>query len=267
SRYKEETNAVVPVGIVIALEASTASLWVDAGNVQFDGDLNVTGAVTAGSGLGTGDALVANPLSQFAATTSLQLLGVISDETGSGLAVFNDSPTLLTPALGTPSALVATNATGTASGLTAGNVTTNANLTGHITSTGNAAILGAFTIAQLNTAISDATAAILGANTFTGTQNFADNTAQRLNLLDYGEVTNALGDMGGGTDDIDLTLGNSVSATVSTSESTLTFSNPTASDEGCGFTLVLTNGAAQTLNWPASVDWAGGSAPTLTAAG
>lgn len=65
------------------------------------------------------------------------------------------SPVLVTPALGTPTSGVATNLTGTASGLTAGNVTTNANLTGHITSTGNAAILGSFTKAQLSTAVSD----------------------------------------------------------------------------------------------------------------
>jgi len=39
--------------------------------------------------------------------------------------------------------------------LNASTVTTNANLTGHVTSTGNAAILGAFTTAQLNTALSD----------------------------------------------------------------------------------------------------------------
>ena len=32
---------------------------------------------------------------------------------------------------------------------------TNANLTGHVTSTGNAAVLGSFTLAQLNAAISD----------------------------------------------------------------------------------------------------------------
>jgi hypothetical protein len=38
----------------------------------------------------------------------------------------------------------------------AATVTTNANLTGHVTSTGNAAVLGSFTLAQLNTAISDA---------------------------------------------------------------------------------------------------------------
>lgn len=60
-------------------------------------------------------------------------------------------------ALGTPSSGVATNLTGTASGLTAGTVTTNANLTGHVTSTGNAAVLGSFTVAQLNTALSDGT--------------------------------------------------------------------------------------------------------------
>lgn len=87
---------------------------------------------------GGGDALVANPLSQFAATTSSQLAGVISDETGSGALVFATSPTLVTPLLGTPTSGVLTNCTGTASGLTAGNVTTNANLTGPITSVGNA---------------------------------------------------------------------------------------------------------------------------------
>jgi hypothetical protein len=39
--------------------------------------------------------------------------------TGTGNVVLSDSPTLLTPALGTPSAIVLTNATGTASNLTA----------------------------------------------------------------------------------------------------------------------------------------------------
>lgn len=46
---------------------------------------------------GGGDALVANPLSQFAATTSAQLAGVISDEVGTDKLVFNTSPTLVTP--------------------------------------------------------------------------------------------------------------------------------------------------------------------------
>lgn len=58
--------------------------------------------------------------------------------TGTGNNVLATNPVLTTPNLGTPSAAVLTNATGTASGLTAGSVTTNANLTGPITSVGNA---------------------------------------------------------------------------------------------------------------------------------
>jgi len=61
---------------------------------------------------GGGDALTAQPLSQFAATTSLQLKGVISDETGSGLLVFATDPVLTTPNIGTPSAGTLTNCTG-----------------------------------------------------------------------------------------------------------------------------------------------------------
>lgn len=48
--------------------------------------------------------LKAGTLAQFAATTSAQLAGVISDETGSGVLVFATSPTLVTPTLGVASA-------------------------------------------------------------------------------------------------------------------------------------------------------------------
>ena len=94
-----------------------------------------------------------------------------------------------------------------------------------------------------------------------------DGTYSAINIKDYGVVTNAIGSIGGGTQDIDLTAGNSVSGTVDTSTTTFTFSNPTAGDELCAFALTLTNGGSQTVNFPASVDWAGGSAPTLTTAG
>ena len=93
----------------------------------------------------------------LAAFTSAQLATALTDETGTGLAVFSTSPTLVTPALGTPSALVGTNITGTAASLTAGTVTTNANLTGHITSVGNAAVLGSFTSAELAAAVTNET--------------------------------------------------------------------------------------------------------------
>jgi hypothetical protein len=71
--------------------------------------------------------------------------------------VLSNSPTLVTPALGTPASGVATNLTGTASGLTAGNVTTNANLTGAVTSVGNATSLGSFTSSELLGALTDET--------------------------------------------------------------------------------------------------------------
>jgi len=122
-----------------------------AGNVTTNA--NLTGAVTS----------VGNATS-LGSFTSAQLSGALTDETGTGAAVFATSPTLVTPALGTPSALVGTNITGTAAGLTAGNVTTNANLTGAVTSVGNATSLGSFTSAQLLTALTDETGT--GANVF-----------------------------------------------------------------------------------------------------
>jgi len=64
-------------------------------------------SISAGvSGLGTG-------VATFLGTpSSANLIAALTDETGTGAAVFATSPTLVTPALGTPSAVVLTNATG-----------------------------------------------------------------------------------------------------------------------------------------------------------
>jgi hypothetical protein len=69
---------------------------------------NLTGLPisTGVSGLGTG-------VATFLATpSSANLASAVSDETGSGALVFANSPTLVTPALGTPSSATLTNATG-----------------------------------------------------------------------------------------------------------------------------------------------------------
>ena len=112
---------------------------------------------TNGSGVPSWSVLATGVEAFLADPTSAKLLAAVTDETGTGALVFATSPTLVTPALGTPASGVATNLTGTAAGLTAGNVTTNANLTGHITSTGNAAVLGSFTSANLATAVTNET--------------------------------------------------------------------------------------------------------------
>ena len=100
-----------------------------------------------------------------------------------------------------------------------------------------------------------------------GTVNCVDYIIQRPRFTDYAETVNALGDVGGGTDAIDISAGNVVTATVSTATQTFTFTNPSATGKACSFTLILTNGGSQTVNWPSSVDWAGGDAPSLTSSG
>ena len=97
--------------------------------------------------------------------------------------------------------------------------------------------------------------------------NFQDEQAIRPEIKDYAETVNAIGGTGGGTQDIDVTAGNVVTATVDTSTNTFTFSDPSATGKACSFTLILTNGGSQTVNWPSSVDWPGGTAPTLTSSG
>jgi len=105
------------------------------------------------------------------------------------------------------------------------------------------------------------------AETRTASINMADNVLQKPELKDYAETVNAIGSIGGGTQDINLELGNVVTATVDTSTTTFTFSGMPATGKGGAFTLILTNGASQTVNFPLTVDWAAGTAPTLTTAG
>jgi len=105
----------------------------------------------------------------------------------------------------------------------------------------------------------------LAATTLSGQLTGADQTVSAINLKDYGEITNALGNTTGAKT-IDLTAGNSVTATT-TGATTWTFSNPTASDELCSFSLKLVNGGSAAQNWPSSVDWPSATAPTLTTSG
>ena len=65
---------------------------------------------------------------------------------------------------------------------------------------------------------------------------------------------------------LDLSTGNVFSDAPATSP-TYVFSNPPASGTAYGFTLKVTPSATVTVTWPASVDWAGGTAPDAPASG
>ncbi len=107
--------------VAITAPATGSTLTIaDGKTLTTSNTLTLTGTDGSSVAFGSGGtvAYVANKLSVFAATTSAELAGVISDETGSGALVFSNSPTLVTPTLG---AALATSITATS-----GNMTINA---------------------------------------------------------------------------------------------------------------------------------------------
>ena len=93
--------------------------------------------------------------------------------------------------------------------------------------------------------------------------NLYDNELRRPELKDYSEVVKVIGNTGA-TETLDLEDGNVFTATMDSS-CTFTFSNPPATGSAGTITLILTQGSGgQTATWPASVDWAGAVAPTLS---
>lgn len=90
------------------------------GAVTFTGAFvgNVTGNVSGNAATVTTNANLTGVITSvgnttsFGTFTSAQLAAGLSDETGTGAAVFSNSPVLVTPNLGTPSAAILTSATG-----------------------------------------------------------------------------------------------------------------------------------------------------------
>lgn len=101
-------------GVATALAINTGSAGA---MVLFNGALGTpsSGTLTNATGLpiSTGVAGLGTGVATFLATpTSANLAAAVTDETGSGALVFATSPTLVSPALGTPTAITLTNATG-----------------------------------------------------------------------------------------------------------------------------------------------------------
>jgi len=84
-------------------------------------------------------------------------------------------------------------------------------------------------------------------------------------ITNYGEGVGVLGNCAG-AEPISLATANVFTGTI-TAETTFSFTNPRASGTATSFVLILTNGGAFTVNWPNSVYWPDGTAPSLTASG
>jgi hypothetical protein len=85
--------------IALAATAVTAGIYGGATNETVAFAVDAYGRLTAAS-----EALIAMPLTQITAFDSATLRGRLLDETGTGLAVFDTSPTLVTPVLGVATA-------------------------------------------------------------------------------------------------------------------------------------------------------------------
>ena len=103
------------LGVVIPA-GKTVTVWSDGTNFSFQNNhlasLTLASPLAAASG-GTGLTSLGAGVATFLSTpSSANLAAAVTDETGSGALVFATSPSLVTPALGTPSSVTLTNATG-----------------------------------------------------------------------------------------------------------------------------------------------------------
>ena len=199
---RSSTGLVIPSKLNITEPADTATLTI-ANNktltVNNTLTLDSTDGVTA-TFTSTGSvAYKGNTLSQFAATTSLQLKNLISDETGSDSLVFANTPTLVSPILGSATATTIngnTLTTGTGT-LTLGSYTLTVTSTGSIkgTNTGDVTLATNHGLSLTNQVIGmGAPSSVTGISTnavTTTTHSHAASNLVNANLSGSAGITNA----------------------------------------------------------------------------
>lgn len=189
-------------------------------------------------------AVTGGTLAQFASTTSSQLAGVISDETGTGALVFATSPTLVTPTIG---AATATSITGSAGNFTVTAAAGNNNINLVPTGTGTVDV-GSKRI----TSVAEPTQA-----TDAATKNYVDAVKTGLDVKDSvraATTANLTSTYSNGTSGVGATLTNSGTqaalvidgVTLATNDRVLIKDQTTGFQNGI---YVVTNTGSVSTNW------------------
>jgi len=203
--------------------------------------------------------------------------------TGSGNIVLATSPTLVTPALGTPASGNLTNCTfptlnqnttGTAANVTGTVVVANggtgaATLTGIVKGSGTSAFTAAtagtdYLAPPSGTAILKANSGGALANATAGTDYVAPGGSAGAITATGLKETKTAPTISTNTLTLDCSTGNVFNVSLNANVSTLTFTNVPSSGTAYGLTLSLSITGSFTVTWPASVKWPSATAPTLT---
>ena len=219
---------------------------------------NLTGTPTTLAGYGITDGLTSSNLTPYLttanATATYAVLGhthAIANVTGLQAALDAKLPS---------------------ANFTYANLTGTPNLTLYLTTANAAATYSVLThnhvianVTGLQTALdSKLPSANLTYANLTGPQNLLDTELIRAKLRDYSETVSSP-TISAGTLTLNLEISNIFTVSLNAAITTLTISNPPASGSGGSFTLIFTaDGTARAVTWPASIKWAGGTAPTIT---
>lgn len=233
--------------VAITAPATSATLTIaDGKTLTASNTLTFTGTDGSSVAFGNGGTVTytSNKLSAFSATTSAELAGVISDETGSGALVFANSPTLVTPTIG---AALATSVTASSGNITIAAAAGNNNVS--LTPTGTGTVdVGSKRITSVAEPVQASDAA---------TKNYVDAVKTGLTVKDAvraATTANLTATYSNGTSGVGATLTNASTQAAFTIDSIVVAVGQRVliKDQTTGFQngiYVVTNAGSVSTNW------------------